>query len=389
MKVNIFVSIGHYFKNLPKKNWFQSLITSLACAAVGIVIGFIVLLCINPQNAGSGILQTIQNFFVFSSTTNRLKYFGQTLAKASALMMTGLSIAFAYKAGLFNIGASGQYMIGVLCTLYASLAWRLPWIICILLAILGGALYGSLVGLLKAYFNVNEVISGIMFNWIGLYIVNALLQLNTNIWDFSIARSNQVRSDTISFLPNIGLDKIFGGNEVVGIGIIIAILVAIIIYIILNKTTLGYEIKATGFNRHAAKYAGMKQKRNIVLILAIAGGLSGLAAPLYYLNGFAHWSLSSVVDPRGFNGISAAFLGGLNPIGIIFSSYFIMHITDGGSTITDLGYSPETAKVITASIIYLCAFVAFVKERINRKVNPIKIILDDDVTRSVEGGQKA
>ncbi len=389
MKTKVLTHVGNWFKELPKKNWFQSLLTSFACAVLGLVLGFIVLLIINPVNAGQGILRTIQNFFVFSSTTNKLKYLGQSIAKSAPLIMTGLSIAFAYKAGLFNIGASGQYMMGILVTCYGALAWNLPWYVCILLSILAGALYGSIAGLLKAYFNVNEVISGIMLNWIGLYIVNGLLQLNSKIWDSSISRTFQIRPGSSSFLPNIGLDKVFGGNEVMGVGIVIALIMAILIYIILNKTTLGYEIKATGFNRHAAQYSGMKQKKNIVLILAISGGLSGLGAPLIYLNGFSHWTLSSVVDPMGFNGISAAFLGGLNPIGIIFSSYFIMHITDGGSTITDLGYSPETAKVVTASIIYLCAFVAFVKEMINKKVNPIRIDLDDGISRKETGGQKA
>lgn len=367
---------GNFITNLPKRDWFNTLITSLACALIGLLVGFLVLLVINPIHAVDGIVETIKNFLVFSKTTTKLKYFGQTIAKSAPLIMTGLSIAFAYKAGLFNIGASGQYMMGILVTCYAALAWGLPWYICIILAMIAGAIYGSITGFLKAYFNVNEVISGIMLNWIGLYIVNAFMQKNSKVWNATISTTYQIKSNTPSFLPTLGLDKIFGGNEMMGVGIILAIVMAIIIFIILNKTTFGYEIKATGLNRFAAQYCGMKQKQNVVLILAISGALSGMGASFIYLNGFARWTLSSVVDPMGFNGLSAAFLGGLSPIGIIFSSYFIMHITDGGSMITDFGYSPETAKVVTAFIIYLCAFVAFVKEMIIRRMEKRSAVIN-------------
>ncbi len=355
-------------KGMMKKDATQTIITSIGCAVIGLLIGFIILLCINPANAFQGILQTVENFFAFNLPKTQLKYFGLTLAKTAPLICTSLAILFAYKTGLFNIGASGQYVIGVLITCFAALAWRLPWYLCILLAMTGGALWGGISGLLKAYFNVNEVISGIMLNWIALYITNALFQANAGtVWDLMLAKTYKIDSSLPGFMPTLGLDTLFSNQSACGLGMIIAPIVAIIIFIILNKTTFGYELKATGYNRFAAEYAGMKDKRNTVITMCISGALAALAAPLLYLNGLSQWEVQATVPALGFDGISASFLGGLSPIGSIFSAYFITHIIDGGSTITSLGYSPQTAQVITSFIIYLCAFVPFVKSYIDKR----------------------
>jgi ABC-type uncharacterized transport system, permease component len=368
------LSFGSRCKEVLKKDWVQTIITSLLCAIVGIFVGFMLLLIINPANAFEGILNTIGNFFTFSLPKLQLKYFGQTLAKTAPLILTGLSILFAYKTGLFNIGASGQYTIGVLVTSYCALQWNLPWWLCLIIVAFAGAFWGGLAGLLKAFFNVNEVISGIMLNWIALYLTNGVLQLSSKVWDSVLSKTYIVKSSSASFLPTLGLENLFGGNTVVGVGMILVLIIAAIIYILLNKTVFGYEIRATGLNKNAAEYAGMKVKKNIIITMMISGALAGLAAPLMLLNGYTQWELSAAVPTMGFNGISAAFLGGLSPIGVIFSAYFIMHITDGGSTLTDLGYSPQTAQVITSFIIYLCAFVAFAKGYISHKLNYREIV---------------
>lgn len=363
-----------------KKNATQTIITSVACAIAGLLIGFVILLCINPANAFQGILQTIQNFFAFTLPKTQLKYFGLTLAKTAPLICTSLAILFAYKTGLFNIGASGQYVIGVLITCFAALAWRLPWYLCILLAMTGGALWGGISGLLKAYFNVNEVISGIMLNWIALYLTNALFQANAGtVWDLMLAKTYKIDSSLPGFMPTLGLDTLFSNQTACGLGMIIAPVVAIIIFIILNKTTFGYELKATGHNRFAAEYAGMKGKRNTIITMCISGALAALAAPLLYLNGLSQWEVQAIVPSLGFDGISASFLGGLSPIGSIFSAYFITHIIDGGSTITSLGYSPQTAQVITSFIIYLCAFVPFAKSYIDRRFNTKEMLANNNL----------
>ena len=142
----------------------------------------------------------------------------------------------------------------------------------------------------------------------------------------------------------------------------LSILIAILIYVILERTQFGYELRATGNNKNAAKYAGMKEKRNIIVTLIIGGALAGLGAALLYLTGIEEWSCSqSSVPGMGFNGIAAAFLGCLNPIGAIFSSFFIQHITDGGQYVNTNHYSSQISDVISSVIIYLCGFVLFIK----------------------------
>ena len=295
---------------LLKRDGVQSLIASLICVILGVFIGYIVLLIINPAGAGKAIISVLKNFFFYPAGPARMKYFGSTLVKTAPLIMCSLSILFAYKVGLFNIGVAGQYVAGVGACLYAALAFHWPWWLCMLFAMAAGALLGGISGFLKAYANVNEVISGIMLNWISLYLVN----------------------------------------------------------IILERTQFGYELRATGNNKNAAKYAGMKEKRNIIVTLIIGGALAGMGAALLYLTGIEEWSCSqSSVPGMGFNGIAAAFLGCLNPIGSILSSFFIQHITNGGGYLDKTLYSAQISDLISAIIIYLCGFVLFFKTYMNRR----------------------
>lgn len=350
-----------------KKEAVKTIITSLWCALFGLLIGFIILLCIKPSNALEGMASTLKNFFIFSTGETRLRYFGSTLAKTAPLIVMSLSILFGCKCGLFNIGASGQYTIAFVVILFAGIVGNLPWYLVMLLAMLAGAAYATITGLLKAFFNVSEVISGIMLNWIALYFANGILSGNEKVWNESMGESFKITQGSPAFLPNIGLDKLFSGNSIVGIGIIFALLAAIIVFIVLRKTTFGYEIQAIGLNPDASSYAGMNKVKSTIISTAVCGALAGLAASLNAQNGFTSWQLSSTVVSVGFDGISSAFLGGLNPLGAVFSSYFITHITDGGSVITDLGYAPQVANIMTASIIYLSGFVAFIKQYIGER----------------------
>ncbi len=355
--------IKSFFSSLIKKDSTKTVVTSLWCAMLGLILGFFILLIINPSNAAYGMTSVLGNYLIFSNPSDRLNYFGQTLAKTAPLIAMSLSILVSYKAGLFNLGASGQYSIAVLviCLLGAGANW--PWYIVMIIAMIAAAIWSALTGLLKAFFNVNEVISGIMLNWIALYLVNGILSnAGESIWDGAHSESVAITSTSNSFIPSIGLDKLFAGNSIVGLGMILVLIVVIIIFILLKKTTVGYELKATGLNSDAARYAGISKVKSILIATAISGALAGLAASLSLQNGFTSWRLSSVPPEIGFQGISSAFLGGLHPIGIIFSSYFIMHITEGGSMITDLGFSPETASIMTSVIIYLSGFVFFIKE---------------------------
>lgn len=219
-------------------------------------------------------------------------------------------------------------------------------------------------GALKSYFNVNEVISGIMLNWIGLYFTNMLL---TTVKDVSSAYTYTLKAKAKdAILPTLGLENFFNGNKYVGLAIPLAVVFAIIVWVVLNKTKFGYELKATGYNKHAAKYCGMAEKRNIIISLAISGALAGLGGSFLYQTDIEQWQVTiSSVPGMGFNGIAAAFLGGLNPIGVIFSSFFIQHITEGGSHVDLTIYCSQISELISAIIIYLCGFVGFFKMAMN------------------------
>ncbi len=351
-------------KNLLKNAAVQSLIASLLCIVLGLLLGFIVLLFINPSGAGEAILAVVKNFWNYSRANLQAKNFGNTLVKTAPLLMCSLSVLFAYKVGLFNIGAAGQYVVGSCACLYAALAWHWSWLPCLLLSIVVGGVYGAIVGLLKAYCNVNEVISGIMLNWIGLYTTNMLL---ATVKEPTSPYTLHLKTDaTQAMLPTLGLGKLFSDNGNVTIAIPLAVLIAIAIMVLLDKTRLGYELKATGNNKNAAKYAGMAEKRNIILTLIIGGALAAMGGAFLYLTDFEQWSVTqSSVPGMGFNGIAAAFLGGLNPIGTIFASYFIQHITSGGAFVDLSKYSSQISDLISSLIIYLCGFVLFIKYAIN------------------------
>lgn len=372
----------HY--NLLKNNSVQSLIASLMCIVAGLLAGYVVLLIINAEGSWEAITTIIKNFFYYPSGPAKLKYLGNTLVKTAPLLMCSLSVLFANKTGLFNIGVAGQYVVGAGACLYLALALQMPWWVCLLGAIAAGALLGALSGALKTLFNVNEVISCIMFNWISLYGVNMLL---TQVKEIASPYTQNLRTaNPEAMLPGMGLGKFFSNNQYVTIAIPLSVLVAVLIWILLEKTKLGYELKATGNNKHAAKYAGMKENRNIILTMAISGALAGMAAAMLYLTGYEQWSCSqSNIPGMGFNGIAAAFLGGLHPVGSIFSSYFIQHITAGGAYVDKAVYCAQVSDFICSLIIYLCGFVLFVKSAMNRSIAKPE---EKAVSKTNEGGNK-
>ena len=352
-------------ESILRNSGVQTILASLLCIILGLLVGYVVLLIINPGGAGKAILAIIKNFLYYPSAAAAKKYFGTTLVKASALLMCSLSVLFAYKVGLFNIGAAGQYVVGVGACLYLALACGMPWYVCLIAAVLVAAAAGGLSGALKAYFNVNEVISCIMLNWIGLYCVNMLLsQVKEQSTPYTKSLSSTNKN---ALLPNVGLDGLFSNNEFVTLGLLLSVVMAVLVWVVLEKTRFGYELKATGMNKQAAKYCGMREKRNIILTMMIAGGLAGFGAGIFYLTGIEQWMVQQTSVPAmGFNGIAAAFLGGLNPVVTIFSSYFIQHITSGGTYVDKTMYCTQISDLISAFIIYLCGFVLFFKLWLNR-----------------------
>ena len=378
----------------------SSLLASLVCIVIGLAVGFIVLLALGGITLAQegdaatfgdllkttweqGFKPIVQGGFYKKANTMGMGVRMEIL-QAAPLVMTGLSVAFAFKTGLFNIGAAGQYTVGAFFALYGALILKMPWWACLLLAALGGAVWGAIPGIFKAFLNVNEVITAIMFNWIGLYAVNTLIYQKGagpmfNLKTTKTYTIKQVSPESLLPSFNVTVDGkgYFGKMFQPTIGIFIAIAVAIVIWVIINKTTFGYELKACGHNKDAAKYAGINEKKNIVLSMAIAGALAGLGAGLFYLSGSKEWEplVSTALPAAGFNGISVALLASSNPIGCIFSALFISHITTGGGFMFAKLFPSEVADIISGVVIYLCAFSLLLKGGIlklmNRNAKPI------------------
>lgn len=354
-------------KSILSNGAIQTLIASLFCIILGLIVGYIVLLIINPAEATSAITAILKNFLYFPRPEVALEYFGSTLAKTAPLLMCTLAVLFAYKVGLFNIGASGQFSVGAAFSLYFAIHFNAPWWVCILLAMVGGAILGAAAGALKAYLNVNEVIACIMLNWISLYAVNTVLtQVKESGTTYTLPLGT---NNPKAILPSLGLNHLFADNRYVTIAIPLAVIFAILVWVILEKTKLGYELKATGLSVNAAKYAGMKEKKNIILTMAISGAFAGIGAGFLYLSGIEQWSCAQTAVPNmGFNGIAAAFLGGIHPIGAVFSSFFIQHITSGGAYVDKMVYCSQISDLIAAIIIYFCGFVLFFKHCMNQRI---------------------
>ncbi len=340
---------------------------SLIAIVAGLLAGFIILLITNPSSALAGL-----GVILKGGLNNGAKGMGQVLYKATPIIATGLSVGFAFKTGLFNIGAPGQLMVGGCAAVYAGVTWTaLPasihWLLALLFGMLVGGLWGMVPGLFKAYLNVNEVISSIMMNYIGMYGINYFIK-NTHLYDSLKNQTVNVASSAV--IPKAGLDSVFfnlKGKYVdvssVNAGIYVVIVLAIVVYIILNRTTFGYELKACGFNRDASRYAGINESRSIMLSMVIAGMLAGAAGATMYLAPASgmHIHVEEVLSAEGFNGIPVALLGLSNPIGIIFSGLFIAHISEGGSQLQSLKYMQEIIDIIIGFVIYFSAFSLLVR----------------------------
>ena len=392
----------------------RSVLASLLAILIGMLVGGIVIVIVgltNPslgiKGAWEGIRLVVGGLFATGrNTAGKLTFgfnptsFGNMLFRAVPLIMTGLSVALGNKVGLFNIGASGQYLAGTAGSLYVALTlptsvfpvW-LVWLLAFLFGMLCGALWGAIPGLLKAFLNINEVLACIMTNWIAANVVTWFFDVSNlkNMLEGTksgyVYKTSTVLNDVVidgirstvgTAVPEgatvtatrggvatakMGLDKLFSGSQV-NAGILVAILIAIVIYILLSKTTLGYQMKACGANRYAARYAGIRDKRNIVLTMAIAGALSAAGGALYYLSGNTEffWNTYQSLPAEGFNGIPVALLAINNPLGVMFAAMFMSMLQICGQKLTELtAYNEYITNVIIAVIVYLAAFMLVIK----------------------------
>ena len=379
---------------LLEGNGFQSVLSSVVSIIIGILFGMLLIFIVGAldknlsmKTAWEGIRLVIGGLFSTGRDAGgNLTFgfnsinFGNMLFRATPLIMTGLSVAFAYKTGLFNIGAPGQYLMGAMTSLMIALGIpsdKVPpviiWILAFLGAMIAGAIWGAIPGIFKALLNTNEVIACIMSNWIAANIVTWLFDISKFKNVTESTKSGYIYKTTFNNVATtkLGLDKIFPGSQING-GIVIAIIIAILIYILMSKTTFGYELRACGANKDAAKYAGLKDKRDIVLSMMIAGALSAAGAALYYLSGNTElfWSTYQSLPAIGFNGIPVAMLALTNPIGVIFSALFMSMLNIIGLQITSLtAYNEYITDVIIAVIVYLSAFSLLIKQFISRRIS--------------------
>lgn len=366
-------------KNFLEKESTRQIIASLLCILGGIVVGFFVLVLLAVFNSHITFGEAVKGILIilggpFSSGKNAMFQLGNMIFNSTPLIFTGLSVAIAFKTGLFNIGAPGQYLMGAMTSLLvalsipsASVPPALIWILALLAGALAGAIWGAIPGFFKAVLNVNEVIICIMTNWIAANIVS---------WVFNGSKFINYAETKINFIvktetnniatPTLGLDSLFSGGSVksyIDISIFIAIIVAIGLNIMMNKTVFGYELKACGFNKNASKYAGMNERRNIILAMSIAGALAAAGAALWCLNGHQDfkWDTYQTLPADGFNGIVVALLAANNPVGVIFSSLFLKYINVGGSNLAaNTSFNEYVSQLIIAMIVYFSGFAQYI-----------------------------
>lgn len=341
-------------KNQALKSVMAVVLGLLAGAVLMLVMGF------DPLVAYDSL---------FKGGLKNITKIGDTIASATPLILTGLSVAFAFKTGLFNIGTPGQMLIGGFASLVVGLTVNLPSIILlplmVLAGMLAGALCGAIPGLLKAKFNVHEVVSSIMMNWIILYFTQYTIQNHfkgaTEDTSRALGLGNTLKAEWLT--------KLFGNSNALNLGIFLAIIAAFIVWFILNKTVLGYELKAVGFNRFGAEYAGMSVNRNIIVSMMIAGALAGLAGVTQYA-GYADCIQTGIMPSQGFNGIAVALLGANSPLGVVLSALFfgILNVGKGAMSIK-ANVPTELADTIMATIIYFSATSLIMENLIKRFKN--------------------
>lgn len=406
------------FFKLMEKEGARSVLASILSILVGLLVGCVIVLIVGFSSADislSGAWDGIRIILggIFSTgrdAAGQLTFgfnptnIGNMLFRAAPLIMTGLSVAVAFKTGLFNIGAPGQYLMGTMATLMLALGIpsevvppALIWIIAFLGGCLAGALWGAIPGLLKAFLNINEVLACIMTNWLAANLVTWMFDISNFKNVVENTKSGYIYKTTFNGVatPKMGLDKLFPNSQV-NMGIIIAIVIAIVMFVIMNKTTFGYQLKACGANRHAARYAGIHDKRNIVLSMAIAGALSAAGASLYYLSGNTEffWSTYQSLPVIGFNGIPVALLAINNPIGVIFTGCFMSMLDVAGMQLTNLtAYNEYITDVIIATIVYLSAFSLvikmFITGRKKRKEKNAAAAAHTEEPKDEKGGEDA
>lgn len=293
--------------------------------------------------------------YLFQGGLMNIERIGNTIASSTPLIFAGLSVAFAFRTGLFNIGTAGQMLMGGLAASAIALNLNLPKVLLLpvmfIVAAVTGGLWGSISGFLKAKFNVHEVVSTIMLNWIAYWSVYYIVPM------YMKGLSLETESKRIPATASLKVDwlrNLFDGSYI-NLGIFLAIIMTIIIAFIIDKTTLGYELKAVGFNRTAAETAGINVNRNIILSMAISGALAGIGGLTIYAGTASNIQIG-ILPTQGFDGIAVSLLGTNSPLGVFVAALFFGLLHSGKGFMTAVtGIPPEIADTIIATIIYFAA----------------------------------
>lgn len=349
------------------KKQITSTIIAILCGFVVVAI-LLALTGYNPVEA-FGIL--------FKGIFSKPKYVSQVIIKATPIILTGVSVAFAFKVGLFNIGAEGQYIMGTIAATVAGILFDFPPIlqipIIILSGVCAGGIFGAIVGYLKAKFGIHEVITSIMLNWIAFYMGNFVVNTGRfhqpdstgtyiikesgyTMFLYGWKRSEEGKAFLMQhpFLADVLL------KTDVNFGILIAIIVAIIVSVLLKRTTKGFELRSVGFNKDAAEFAGIDVKKNILHAMLIAGAVAGLAGALT-ITGMSPHKISTMgtFENYGFNGLSVALIAGSSPIGCVFAGLLFAGLLYGGGTLqSTIGAPSEIINIMIGTIVF---FVALTK----------------------------
>jgi len=340
----------------PKKTqgfWYQfgqserlvSFSSTLVSILAGLLVGLIFLLITNTDTAFVAFGKILGSGFADSTSVLKFIY------TSAPLLMLGLSFSFTYKAGLFNFGTPSQYIAGACAAIIAAILWSTPWYVAVLIAMFVGGIVGAVPGLLKAYFNVNEIISSLLFDWVIL-IVAFLCLTNISGADQAITGN--------SVIASIGTNSIGSGFS---ISIFIAIILAVVVYLFLEKTTGGFELQAFGSNKVAAKYVGVSKKKQIIIAFVVSGAFAGLAGAFTYLAPGAsiYQAQLTHLPSLPFAGIAVSLLAIGNPIGCIFSALLISYLNLSIPAMNTLGFSQANATIVVGIIIYSSAFINFTK----------------------------
>ena len=333
-------------KSILESNVFYTLTAILAGFVIGAV--FLVIAGISPAVAYGKLL---------SSVFGKPKYLVWTLIYASPLIFTGLSVAFSFRTGVFNIGAEGQFVVGSLAACVLGITLKLPPVlhalVCVAAAAAAGCIWSLAVGILKVKRGIHEVLSFIMFNWIAFYLSNYVVNLTAIHKEGGGEATKDVLASARLLFPE-GLRGVLDCSAA-NWGIVLAVLAAVLIYVIIEKTTLGYKLKAVGFNSSGALYAGINADGSVLTALGISGALAGLGGAVQTLGMSGRLSQFAGQEGFGFEGITVALIGSSSPVGCIFSGLFYGAMKYGGSKLSIVKAPSEVVDIIMGCVILFIA----------------------------------